>query len=429
MQPFLFRGVARAGLTKQLKGSVNIHLEVDRQRLHPSLTKPKSIKLARNGGRIYFSNSTYDPDGKWGNYHTTSHSMPKYLAPQMQENNQTMVNLANRWTGRLYGTNTGNIFLDLTQSEKNVSGHLRVMDSIFGVSIYDYTGTIDGELTLSCTPIKSQEGVQLGIVTVTGRLTPEGNIRGEWESTIGTAGTFEIYPHDLSLNESLGEKEQNPEQIHNKTIQLGSIRLFKDDIFQLVNFIKKDFSGRAVVTYTQRGIELTKYADDFFLHLDGIEQLNYLKLVIQEPEAYGINRIIVLELVASGISEIRVSGINESWVLGKAESIFQTLKPKQNLLVTTYRKYGLNLNGAIFCAMLIATPDIDDWKKRAIFVASTFLLLNFLLFIHKKFIPNTAIYLKQTKPGFFKRSWPSILSWVIAASSSLVAAYIFSLLT
>lgn len=136
----------------------------------------------------------------------------------------------------------------------------------------------------------------------------------------------------------------------------------------------------------------------------------------------------MIELVANGVSEVRVSGINESWVLGKAESIFQILKPSQNFLVTTYRKYGLNLNIAIFFSMLIVIPDIEGWKSRALFVAVVFLLLNLLLFIHNKLIPNTAIYLEQARPGFIRRAWPSILSWVIAASSSLVAAYIFSIL-
>ncbi|QDO83687.1 hypothetical protein FM037_11150 [Shewanella psychropiezotolerans] len=341
-----------------------------------------------------------------------------------------MANLANRWAGRLYGTNTGNVFLDLVQKDQNVSGCLRIMDSIFGVSIYEYTGTFDEDIILNCTPSQAIEGIKIGDVKIRGRLTAKGNIKGDWESTIGTAGTFEIYPHDItSVDPGAGAREINPEQIYNKTIQLGSVRLFKDDVVQLVSFIKKDFtSGKVIVTYAQRGSDLTKYADDFFAQLDGIEQLNYLKLVIQEPEAYGINRIIVIELVANGISEIRVSGINESWVLGKAESTLQTLKPKQNSLVTTYRKYSLNFNGVIFFAMLIAIPDIVDWESRAIFVVTVFLLLNFLLFIHNKFIPNTTIYLEQAKPSFFKRAWPSILSWVIAASSSVVAAYIFSIL-
>lgn len=339
-----------------------------------------------------------------------------------------MPDLANRWAGRLYGTNTGNIFLDLTQDGQNVSGRLRIMDSILGVSIYDYTGSFDDECFLHCTPYQAAEGVELGDVIVRGHLTQEGNVRGEWESTIGTAGTFELYPHDITSTGPL-ERNGNPEQIHNRTIPVGSIRLFKDDLIQLIDFVKKDFSkGRVIVTYSLRGSVLTKYADDFFEQLNEINRLNYIKVVIQEPEAYGINRVIAVELVANGASEIRVSGINESWVLGKAESIFQTLKPKQNYLVTTYRKYGLNLNGAIFIAMLIAIPDMPDWERRAIFVILVFVLLNFLLFIHNKFIPNTEIYLEQAKPNLLKRAWPSILSWVIAVSSSIVAAYIYSLL-
>lgn len=90
-----------------------------------------------------------------------------------------MPNLANRWAGRLYGTNTGNIFLDLAQDGKTVSGRLRIMDSIFGVSIYDYTGTMEEELVLNCVPAEAAEGVELGNVSVKGHLTPEGNIRGE----------------------------------------------------------------------------------------------------------------------------------------------------------------------------------------------------------------------------------------------------------
>ncbi|MGZ9738306.1 hypothetical protein ACXX83_07685 [Pseudomonas sp. GNP012] len=341
-----------------------------------------------------------------------------------------MPSLANHWTGRLFGTNTGNIFLELSQSNNNISGQLRIMDSVFGVSLYSYTGTIGDEITLHCTPLKSDEGVQISVVDVKGTLTPQGSIRGEWKSEIGTAGTFEIFPHDIKNTQNSENTENSqPEQIHNKTIQLGSVRLFKEDIIQLINFIKKDFTtDKVVITYSQRGSELTIYANAFLNKTETIEKLNYLKLVIQEPEAYGINRVVIIELTNTGTSEIRVSGINESWVLGKAESTFQLLKPKQNLLVTNYRKYGLNLNGVIFFAMLITIPEITDLTKRLVFVFSVFILLNLLLTTHNKLIPNTAIYLTQTNVGLFARSWPTLLSWLIAVTSSVVASIIFALL-
>ncbi|EJG0781700.1 hypothetical protein C4G25_RS23060 [Vibrio parahaemolyticus] len=337
-----------------------------------------------------------------------------------------MENLANRWAGRIYGTNTGNVFLEVSQDKSNLSGKLRIMDTIYGISMYDCVGTFDDSFRLECTPISEpEEGVVMGDVVVVGKLTQSGNIKGDWSSTIGTAGTFELYPHDtISDNPS-----NNPEQVYNKSVHVGSIRLFKDDLEELINFIRKDFkTGKVVVIYKLHGSELTKYADDFLSEKVNADQLNYFKLVIQEPEAYGINRVVVIELNELGTSEIRVSGINESWVLGKSASLEQVVIAKQNRLVTTYRKYGLNLNAVIFGLMLVAIPEIPELENRAIFVIVMFALLNGLLYLHTKFIPNTAIYLEQSKPTVVQRLWPTVLSWFIAATSSFAAAYAFSLL-
>ncbi|MEZ8069427.1 hypothetical protein [Vibrio sp. FF145] len=334
--------------------------------------------------------------------------------------------IANRWAGRIYGTNTGNVFLEVSQDQNSLTGKLRIMDTIYGISMYDCTGTYDDGFRLECTPISApEEGVVMGNVVVIGKLTQSGNIKGDWSSTIGTAGTFELYPHD-TINEN---PTNNPEQIYNRAISVGSIRLFKDDLEELINFLRKDFkTGRVVITYKLHGSELTKYADDFLSEKVNAEQLNYFKLVIQEPEAHGINRTVVIELNETGSSEIRVSGINESWVLGKSASLEQVVLVKQNRLVTTYRKYGLNLNAIIFGVMLVAIPEIPEWENRTIFVIVMFALLNALLYLHTKFIPNTAVYLGQSKPTVVQRVWPTVLSWVIAATSSFAAAYAFSLL-
>ena len=336
-----------------------------------------------------------------------------------------MDELADKWAGRIYGTNTGNVFLEISQKDASIKGRLRIMDSVYGVSLYTCVGTVSDSIEMTCEPEQDIEGVVQGTVTVQGRLDEEGRLHGSWESSIGTGGTFEMYPHNIEKV----DKTKNHEQIHNKTVPIGSVRLFKSDLLQLVNYISKDFTaGRVIVTYHSRGVELTKYADDFFNQLDDIEHLQYIKLVIQEPEAYGINRVVVIELGVHGFSEIRVSGINESWVLGKAESVYQFLKPKQNALVTTYRKHGLNINSVLFAVLLISLPEISDWKSRGIFVICAFTLLGILMHMHAKYIPNTSIYLTESKPSFVKRIWPSLLSWFIAASSSLAAAYVFYLL-
>lgn len=339
--------------------------------------------------------------------------------------------LAKRWAGRLYGTNTGNLFMELTQDGANVKGVARFMDHLYGLALYEFAGEFDESLKLDCKPLNPKEGQELGDIKVEAILTPTGYLRGEWHSTIGTAGTFDAFPHEISsVPQDISKPDNVPEQIYNKNIRIGSVRLFSDNIKKILAFIKQDFTqGRSVVTCIVRGSQVTKYSEDFIREIETLGEINYLKVTIQEPEAHGINKVVVLELVENGVSEVRVSGISEAWVLGKAESIAEEIKPNQNVLVTTYRKYGLNINAIIFLAMLVAIPEISSWFKRAIFVVTVVILLSFLLLLHRKFIPNTVIYLTKQEPSFFKKAWPTILSWVIAVSSSLFAAWIFYLLT
>jgi hypothetical protein len=59
-----------------------------------------------------------------------------------------------------------------------------------------------------------------------------------------------------------------------------------------------------------RGSQVTKYSEDFIREIDTLGQINYLKITIQEPEAHGINKVVVLELVETGVSEVRVPEIH-----------------------------------------------------------------------------------------------------------------------
>lgn len=342
-----------------------------------------------------------------------------------------MAGLANKWAGRLYGTNTGNLFIELQQDGEKLSGIIRILDTLYGLSVYDFTGTYKDKIELHCVPRAAGKEQLTGEVSVEAILTPEGNLRGSWHSTVGTAGTFESYPHDIKDNaQSNMEARGIPEQIYNKNISIGSVRLFSEDVRRLISFIENDFHyARSIVTFNIRGSQVTKFSESFLKEVESLGEINYLKISIQEPETYGINRAIVVELVENGVSEVRISGINEAWVVGKAESIAESLRPKQNSLVTTYKKYGLNLNAIIFFAMLIAIPSIESLLGRGEFVLVVFVLLYILLWIHRRFIPNTVIYLTGKTPSFIARAWPTILSWLVAVSSTLFAAWVYHLFT
>lgn len=343
-----------------------------------------------------------------------------------------MANLGKLWAGRVYGTNTGNVFIDFKNPGPDVGGTLRFMDNAFGLAIYDIQGTFDEEtLQVTGKPTKNSEGHELGDLAVEAKLTPEGNLRGTWSTTLGTGGTFEVFPHDIATKTPLARTGLVvPEQLYTRNVSLGAVRLFSEDVTQLLQHVQQDFvSGRLIVTFNARGSEVTKYAEDFLLDAKSLGPLKYLKIVIQEPEAHGINRLVVVELNAFGTNEVRVQGIQESWVIGKAESVAALIKRNQSTLITTYKKFGLNLNQAIFVAMLVVMPSITKWAERAMFAVTVFVLLAALLWMHAKFIPNATVRMEVERPSFIARVWPTLLSWFVAATASLVAALIFYWLT
>lgn len=342
-----------------------------------------------------------------------------------------MATLGKLWAGRVYGTNTGNLFLELQVTGTSVVGTLRFLDTSFGLALYTVHGTFDDALRIKGTPVKTQEGIELGELVVDARLTPEGNLRGTWRTSIETAGTFDAYPHDSALTDQKAQvKPGAPEQLYTKNIHLGAVRLYGDDAKKLIALIRQDFTtGRPIVTFNARGGEISRYVEDFLSEAGSLGPLEYLKIMIQEPEAYGINRLVVVELNAYGSNEVRAQGVQESWVIGKAEALAAELRKHESMLVTTYKKHGLNLNQAVFFVMLIIMPSVAKWIDRAMFAVAVFFLLSIMLWLHARFIPNAMIQLSTVQPSFLARAWPTILSWLVAATASLAAALLLYWLT
>lgn len=338
-------------------------------------------------------------------------------------------NVAGPWAGRLYGTNTGNVFIELQQEGTSLRGIARFLDDAFGLVIYELTGSVGERIDLKLVPKEAPDGIEVGEGTASGYLQPDGTLRGQWQTALGTAGTFQLFPHSERRTTGGPPDITVPEQLFDHSAPLGSVRLYKRDLETLLETISRDFlHARPVVTYRRHGGSVTQFADKFLKELDSLEQLRALKITIQEPEAYGINKVVVVDLREDLGSEIRVSGLRESWVLGKLEGIIRTLKRYQNRVVTGYLKYGLNLNSIIFLLMLVAIPEVGDLRSRLVFVAAVTGILVALHAIHARLIPNTLIFPTTPEPGFLGRIWPSIVSWLIATTSALFAAWLFDIL-
>lgn len=342
-----------------------------------------------------------------------------------------MSELGKLWAGRVYGTNTGNLFVEFDETEPRVTGTLRFMDDRAGVSVYSVEGEFDGRLSLQGEWRHGGEAGLHGALSVNGRLTSDGNLRGTWESTVGTGGTFELSPHDAAIAGSRSAQgAHGPEQLYARRKTLGAIRLYAKDIPELLRYMSEEFANpKPVVTYQVRGSRVTKYSSDFLQEFGEIGELNYLKILVQEPESKGLNRVVMVELNSAGTNELLVQGTRESWVVGRSEALEAFVARFTSPLVTTYKRFGLNINSVILLAMIIAVPEIDPWVERTYFVVATVAVLLGLYWLHTKFIPNTAIALTADQPGVLGRAWPTVLSWLFAVSASLVAALIFRLLT
>jgi len=160
------------------------------------------------------------------------------------------------WAGRMWGTNTGNVFLQLdTAGEGKVTGLLRVNDEGVGIAVWDVTGTFtDGKLDLQGTPKAPPEGAPAVTLKASGALTGEGTIQGTWETTLGTGGTFILHPHNTP--KSAQKPNDLPERVHTVTRQMGAIRLYPDDFRALVETLQQDFEAKPIVSYREGGVRL-----------------------------------------------------------------------------------------------------------------------------------------------------------------------------
>ena len=341
-----------------------------------------------------------------------------------------MSQIGKLWAGRVYGTNTGNIFVEFDEVEPHIVGHLRFLDSLHGITVYTVTGSFTDRLVLNGEWVHGGTPDEHGTITIDAELTSVGNLKGTWKSTIGTGGIFEIFPHDTSITSDHQNLVQSgPEQLYTRRVTLSAVRLYANDVSDLLRYAAEEFlSPRPVVAYRVRGNEVAKYATDFIQEFSTIGDLEfYFKLTIQEPDSHSINRVVIIELNAKGTNEITVQGTRESWVVGRSEALASFFRNYEKKLVTTYNKYGLGINSIIFLAMLVVIPEIQSVIGRAVLVSSITLLLVCLHWFHARFIPNTYILLDKSSTNPFFRAWPTIFSWLSAVSASLVATLLFML--
>lgn len=336
-----------------------------------------------------------------------------------------MAGLGRRWAGRIFGTNTGNVSVILESNDDQVAGELRLVDDQFGPCRFSLKGTFDGsKVRLVGQPEQAPEGIELGELTIDGDLLPEGNIKGEWSSALGTGGIFELYPHDAPSR--IAGAVGGIEQVNEEMRLVGSIRLYGDEINTVIEELLSDFVSppRAVVTYRNDAGVRTIYLPDFLIEAPNLGRISYLKIFAQEPELNGINKLVVLELGVDVQNSIRAQSAKPTWVLGKAEGVARRLAPYEEKLATGYRKFGLNaLQLLFFGGLLVALPSVSSIWLRVLLLLVVGALLWAFNQAHRHFFRNFSFQPAARKPNQLVRSLPKLLSWLSAILASVLAAY------
>jgi len=338
--------------------------------------------------------------------------------------------LGRLWAGNIYGTNTGNIFVELEGEDAALTGTLRHKEADVGITIYNITGSFDGyKLSLTGTPINLTENTIAGDLTATATLNQKGELQGEWETTIGSAGVLLLYPHDTHVTDL---SDLPPAQLHIGRYNFGAIEINREQIITFTENIQRNFAKGKVVVSVTAGTEQVRYLEDFKTLEFRENQAEIIKVSVQEPESGGINKSVTVEF-SPQVNWVMTQGSNEAWVLGELEKMKRDLRRFERVYITKIKSIGYGFNHFLFVATIVYLPSLTSLGDRAILMAVAFALIYVVNWLHSQYLPFTAIYLGKKPKGLMAwigLSVGSVLIAIIAAAiQGLLGAYLSGQLT
>lgn len=329
------------------------------------------------------------------------------------------------WAGRAYGTNTGNLFVKFEGEDSALTGSLHFNDSELGVAVYAITGSFEGDrLVLTGKPSVEAEGQSPLKADAT--LNPKGHFEGQWETDLGTAGTFVLFPHERGQLQETGT-QPSPDQLHTARHEFGAVEIERDQINNLADEIQREFKTAKMVVTVLAGTEQSRFLPDFKMTEFNAEKAAVLKLFASEPEGTGVNRVIAVEF-GPQINSAMTQGADEAWVLGMLEKLKRTLRPFERSYATNIKRVGFGINQMLLLGSILYLPSLDSLKDRAIFMGGVLALVFAVNWLHSKYLPFAAIYLRKKPAGVFSKLAPNAASWLIGltagAAATLLAGYL-----
>lgn len=236
--------------------------------------------------------------------------------------------LGRLWAGRAFGTNIGNLFVKLEGEDDALSGTLHLNDDELGFVVYSISGAFDGnQITFTGESQTEQEGISFGALRAAATLTARGALEGEWATSIGSAGTFVLHPHDRGQSvEPVADRQ--PDQLHTARYTFGAVEVDLGEITALAEDIQRDFKNAKVVVTVVAGTEQSRFLEDFKIQRFSTERAVVIKLFVQEPEESGVNRIAQVEF-GPQTNLVMTQSADEAWVLGMLEKLKRSIRPSE----------------------------------------------------------------------------------------------------
>jgi hypothetical protein len=321
-----------------------------------------------------------------------------------------------RWAGRAWGTNIGNVFVALEGEDAALTGTLRMNEEGVGIAVYSVQGSFEApKLSLTGGPQEQIEGAELGQLSVVGMMNAKGEIHGDWQTTIGTAGTFTLFPH------TGGEPRtdlQKAEQLHTARHQFGAIEIDKDQITEIAESIRREFDS--VIVTVVAGTEQARYLEDFKERQFTVDLAEIIKIFAQKADGSGLNQVVSIEF-GPQMNTAMAQGANESWVLGQLETLKRDLKRYERTYITTFKRWGIGINQLMLLAAIVFLPSLGGLKERAILMVVVLGLIFGVDWLHSRYVPYAAIYLREKKQGWLGKAWPRVASWGIGIAATVIA--------
>lgn len=335
--------------------------------------------------------------------------------------------LGRLWAGRIFGTNTGNVFVKLDGSDDALAGILRINELGVGVLTYSLHGSFDGEkLRATGEPANRIEGVNAGRMTAIAELSSRGELLGEWETEIGTGGTLHLFPHDQSqgIDQPRGDIS---EQLHTARYQFGAIAIDRSEVTTIADDLQSEFKKAQVVVTVADGAEQSRLLSDFKSINFGSKRAAVVKLFVRESEGTGIDRIVQVEF-GPQINFAMTQGSDEAWVLGSLEKLKRAIKPFERAYATKFKRMNFGINQMMLAGAVVFLPSLPSLSARAVLMLGVLVLIFVVSWLHSRYLPLSAIYLSEKPKTLVERVAPGFISWLIAATASLVAALLAAFL-